>query len=76
MLRIDTSALDYLIIGLYFVTVLGVGFLARRLISRSETRLTHRPGRPGRMIEWRSRPSALTVEGCEGTPRRGAPSTT
>jgi solute:Na+ symporter, SSS family len=32
MLRIDTSALDYLIIGLYFVTVLGVGFLARRLI--------------------------------------------
>ena len=32
MLRIDTSALDYLIIGLYFVTVLGVGLLARRLI--------------------------------------------
>ncbi len=32
MLRIDTSALDYLIIGLYFVTVLGVGFLAKRLI--------------------------------------------
>jgi SSS family solute:Na+ symporter len=32
MLRIDASALDYLIIGLYFVTVLGVGLLARRLI--------------------------------------------
>jgi SSS family solute:Na+ symporter len=32
MLRIDASALDYVIIGLYFVTVLGIGFLARRLI--------------------------------------------
>jgi SSS family solute:Na+ symporter len=32
MLRIDASALDYLIIAIYFVTVLGVGFLARRLI--------------------------------------------
>ena len=32
MLRIDASALDYAIIGLYFVTVLGVGLLARRLI--------------------------------------------
>jgi solute:Na+ symporter, SSS family len=32
MLRIDVSALDYAIIGLYFVTVLGVGLLARRLI--------------------------------------------
>jgi hypothetical protein len=31
MLRIDASALDYLIIGLYFATVLGVGLLARRL---------------------------------------------
>jgi hypothetical protein len=29
MLRIDASALDYLIIGIYFVTVLGVGLLAR-----------------------------------------------
>src|SRR4030095_15474400 len=28
----DASALDYAIIGIYFVTVLGVGFLARRLI--------------------------------------------
>lgn len=32
MLRIDASALDYLIIGIYFVTVLGVGLLARSLI--------------------------------------------
>src|SRR5918999_6220466 len=32
MLRIDASAIDYLIIALYFVTVLGVGLLARRLI--------------------------------------------
>ncbi len=32
MLSIDASALDYTIIGLYFVTVLGVGLLARRLI--------------------------------------------
>jgi solute:Na+ symporter, SSS family len=32
MLRIDASALDCAIIGLYFVTVLGVGLLARRLI--------------------------------------------
>ena len=28
----DASALDYAIIGIYFVTVLGVGFLARRLV--------------------------------------------
>ena len=28
----DASALDYTIIGIYFVTVLGVGFLARRLV--------------------------------------------
>jgi SSS family solute:Na+ symporter len=28
----DASALDYVIIGIYFVTVLGVGFLARSLI--------------------------------------------
>ena len=32
MLRIDANALDYVIIGLYFATVLGVGLLARRLI--------------------------------------------
>ncbi len=32
MLRIDAAALDYVIIGLYFVTVIGVGLLARRLI--------------------------------------------
>jgi hypothetical protein len=28
----DASALDYVIIAIYFVTVLGVGFLARSLI--------------------------------------------
>src|SRR5215210_7853881 len=28
----DASALDYVIIAIYFVTVLGVGFLARRLV--------------------------------------------
>ncbi|MEN3283107.1 MAG: solute:Na+ symporter, family [Solirubrobacteraceae bacterium] len=28
----DASALDYVIIGIYFVTVLGVGFLARALV--------------------------------------------
>jgi SSS family solute:Na+ symporter len=32
MLRIDASALDYAIIVVYFVTVLGVGLLARSLI--------------------------------------------
>jgi solute:Na+ symporter, SSS family len=32
MLRIDASALDYTIIALYFVTVIGIGFAARRLV--------------------------------------------
>jgi SSS family solute:Na+ symporter len=32
MLRIDASALDYTIIGLYFATVIGIGFAARRLV--------------------------------------------
>ena len=32
MLRIDASALDYTIIGLYFVTVIGIGVAARRLV--------------------------------------------
>jgi solute:Na+ symporter, SSS family len=32
MLRIDASALDYTIIGIYFVVVIGVGFAARRLV--------------------------------------------
>jgi solute:Na+ symporter, SSS family len=31
-LRIDASALDYLIIGLYFAVVIGIGVAARRLI--------------------------------------------
>jgi solute:Na+ symporter, SSS family len=32
MLRIDASALDYVIIGLYFATVIGIGIAARRLV--------------------------------------------
>ncbi len=32
MLRIDASALDYAIIAIYFVVVLGIGFAARRLV--------------------------------------------
>src|SRR5918999_3259918 len=35
MLRIDASAIDYLIIALYFVTVLGIGFAAKRYIKTS-----------------------------------------
>ncbi|MDO3684082.1 sodium:solute symporter family protein [Micromonospora sp. C28ISP2-4] len=34
-LRLDMNALDYLILALYFVTVLGVGFAARRAIRTS-----------------------------------------
>jgi solute:Na+ symporter, SSS family len=34
-LRLELDALDYAILGLYFVTVLGVGFAARRAISTS-----------------------------------------
>jgi SSS family solute:Na+ symporter len=32
MLRIDASVLDYTIIALYFATVIGIGFAARRLV--------------------------------------------
>jgi solute:Na+ symporter, SSS family len=32
MLRLDVSALDYSIIAIYFVVVLGIGFAARRLV--------------------------------------------
>jgi hypothetical protein len=32
MIRIDASALDYLIIGIYFAVVIGIGVAARRLI--------------------------------------------
>ena len=32
MLRIDASPLDYTIIALYFVTVIGIGLGARRLV--------------------------------------------
>jgi solute:Na+ symporter, SSS family len=34
-LRLDLNALDYVILGCYFVTVLGIGVLARRSISSS-----------------------------------------
>ncbi|MEU1685846.1 sodium:solute symporter family protein [Micromonospora sp. NPDC005707] len=34
-LRLDMNALDYLILALYFITVLGVGFAARRAIRTS-----------------------------------------
>src|SRR4051794_5529898 len=33
--RLDTNALDYAILGVYFVTVLGVGFVAKRYIKTS-----------------------------------------
>lgn len=32
MLRIDASVLDYAIIAIYFVVVLGIGFGAKRLL--------------------------------------------
>jgi SSS family solute:Na+ symporter len=32
VLRIDASALDYLIIAIYFAVVIGIGVAARRLI--------------------------------------------
>ncbi len=32
--RLDTNALDFAILGVYFVVVLGVGFVARRATSR------------------------------------------
>ena len=34
-LRLDLNALDYVILGCYFLTVLGIGVLARRSISSS-----------------------------------------
>ncbi|MFW6695576.1 sodium:solute symporter family protein [Streptomyces sp. MAR4 CNX-425] len=34
-LRLDTNALDYVIMALYFVVVLGIGFLARRSVKTS-----------------------------------------
>ncbi len=33
--RLDTSALDYVLVAFYFVLVLGIGFIARRSISSS-----------------------------------------
>ncbi|MFC0622652.1 sodium:solute symporter family protein [Kribbella deserti] len=35
ILRLDATAIDYLIIGLYFVFVLGIGYLAKRAVSNS-----------------------------------------
>ncbi|MDX3006667.1 sodium:solute symporter family protein [Kribbella solani] len=35
ILRLDATAIDYLIIALYFVFVLGIGYLARRAVSNS-----------------------------------------
>ena len=35
MLKLDVSALDYAILGLYFVVVLGIGFIAKRYIKTS-----------------------------------------
>lgn len=35
VLRLDANAIDYLIVALYFVFVLGIGFLARRAVSSS-----------------------------------------
>src|SRR3954452_24504970 len=33
--RLDTNALDFAILGVYFVVVLGVGFIARRYVKTS-----------------------------------------
>src|ERR1044072_3800424 len=35
VLRLDATAIDYIIIALYFVFVLGIGYLARRAVSSS-----------------------------------------
>jgi SSS family solute:Na+ symporter len=35
ILRLDATAIDYIIIALYFVFVLGIGYLARRAVSSS-----------------------------------------
>src|SRR5690348_9355815 len=35
ILRLDATAIDYIIIALYFVFVLGIGYLARRAVSNS-----------------------------------------
>src|SRR3954454_24305110 len=35
ILRLDATAIDYVIIALYFVLVLGIGYLARRSVSSS-----------------------------------------
>ena len=35
MLRLDTNFIDYAIVGIYFVFVLGIGFVAKRYIKTS-----------------------------------------
>src|SRR5215470_17157990 len=35
ILRLDATAIDYAIIALYFVFVLGIGYLAKRVVSNS-----------------------------------------
>jgi SSS family solute:Na+ symporter len=35
ILRLDATAIDYLIIGLYFTFVLGIGYIAKRAVSNS-----------------------------------------
>jgi hypothetical protein len=46
ILRLDAGPVDYVIIGLYFVVVLGIGYLARRQVSTSlDFLLSGRPAR-------------------------------
>ncbi len=44
-LRLNLDAIDYVILGLYFATVLGIGFAARRAISHQRRLLPVRSGR-------------------------------
>ena len=40
VLRLNVGALDYVLIAIYFVFVLGIGLLARSQISSSESQYT------------------------------------
>jgi SSS family solute:Na+ symporter len=45
MLKVDANVLDYLIIGIYFAVVVGIGFAAKRLIKTPGSgRLRRAPG--------------------------------
>jgi hypothetical protein len=58
--RLDTNALDFAILGTYFLVVLGVGFAARRYVKTSL----------GLLLEW---PLAAGVDhGACTTPAAGA----